>query len=251
MKARKVQGYGYRPDLGDPRDHRYSGTAAPAKDVDLRPNMPAPVWDQGQLGSCVWHGTPAVLLYALRSAAFMPSRLWGYYQTRKLEGDVKQDGGCEIRDAIKVLAKLGCPPESEWPYAISKFAKAPPAKLTKDAAPHEIKAYERIDGAADGTQLGKLLSALSEGLPIVFGTTLYESFESAAVAAGGVVPMPKKGEQVVGGHCMAIFGAKMKSRVFIVRNSWGAGWGDGGYCTVPFDYLGNPDLTTDCWVIRA
>jgi hypothetical protein len=53
--ARKIQRYGWVPDLPDARDHLYAATMAvmaalPPK-VDLRPQCP-PVYDQGQLGSC-------------------------------------------------------------------------------------------------------------------------------------------------------------------------------------------------------
>ena len=27
-----------------------------------------------------------------------------------------------------------------------------------------------------------------------------------------------------------------------MRNSWGADWGDGGYCYIPYDYLANPEF---------
>ena len=47
---------------------------------------------------------------------------------------------------------------------------------------------------------------LAAGYPFVFGFTVYESFESQAVAKTGDVPMPRPGEQVLGGHAVLAVG---------------------------------------------
>jgi hypothetical protein len=85
-------------------------------------------------------------------------------------------------------------------------------------------------------------AALAQQRPIVFGVSVYESFESGTVAASGVVPMPSPHEGMLGGHAMLAAGYDDSRRVFIVRNSWGVDWGLKGYCTMPYDYLTNPDL---------
>ena len=38
---------------------------------------------------------------------------------------------------------------------------------------------------------------------------------------------------------------------FLSQNSWGTGWGMAGYFTIPYDYLTNPNLSSDFWVVRG
>jgi C1A family cysteine protease len=41
-----------------------------------------------------------------------------------------------------------------------------------------------------------------------------------------------------------------KNQWFIVRNSWADTWGMGGYFTLPYQYLLEPNLSDDFWTIR-
>ena len=91
---------------------------------------------------------------------------------------------------------------------------------------------------------------LAQGYPFVFGFTVYESFESQPVAQTGVVPMPASGEAVLGGHAVMAVGYDDSQQRFIVRNSWGNGWGMQGYFTIPYAYLLDSHLASDFWTIR-
>jgi len=62
--------------------------------------------------------------------------------------------------------------------------------------------------------------------------------------------MPQPSEQMLGGHCVTAVGYNDARQRFIVRNSWGSGWGKGGYRTMPYAYLGDPRLASDFWTIR-
>jgi len=52
-----------------------------------------------------------------------------------------------------------------------------------------------------------------------------------------VIPMPGEYDFVVGGHSVTIVGYSLPKRQFIIKNSFGSDWGDGGYCWMPFEYF--------------
>jgi C1A family cysteine protease len=85
---------------------------------------------------------------------------------------------------------------------------------------------------------------------MVFGFTVYESFEIAEVARTGIVNMPGAGEHAVGGHAVMAVGYDDHGSRFIVRNSWSEQWGIQGYFTMPYDYLLNENLSDDFWTVR-
>jgi C1A family cysteine protease len=91
---------------------------------------------------------------------------------------------------------------------------------------------------------------LASGYPFIFGFTVYESFESEEVARTGRAPMPGGVERAIGGHAVVAVGYEEAHQRFLVRNSWGDGWGMKGYFTIPYTYLLQPDLSRDFWTIR-
>jgi C1A family cysteine protease len=60
--------------------------------------------------------------------------------------------------------------------------------------------------------------------------------------------MPRKGEVALSGHAVMAVGYDQPARRFLLRNSWGKGWGMRGYFTMPYEY---PEtLAGDFWTIR-
>jgi len=211
--------------------------------VDLRPKMP-PVYNQGNLGSCTANALCAVFAY--ESAGFQGSRLFLYYNERVLENDVPQDAGAFLSDGVKCLEKYGVCPESEWPYVISKFAIKPSAVCYTDALKHVVIKASNIPN-----NLISMKHSLSLGLPFVVGILIFESFETEAVARTGFVPMPKPHEHILGGHAVVVCGYDDVKQLFIVRNSWGVGWGVKGYFYLPYAYLTNSAYSSDLWNISV
>jgi C1A family cysteine protease len=206
------------------------------------------VYDQGQLGSCTANAIGGAIEFdrlLQKLPDFVPSRLFIYYNERVIEGTVNSDSGAQIRDGIKTVASQGVCPEPEWPYDIAKFSQKPSAKAYSDAVTDRAISYQSLV-----QDLNQMKGCLASGYPFVFGFTVYESFETAAVARTGHAPMPGSGERVIGGHAVMAVGYDDASQSFLVRNSWGTGWGLAGYFTLPYSYLIQPGLASDLWTIR-
>jgi C1A family cysteine protease len=244
---------GWRPEPASIRDFPYGKIRTASGNLDLTVDLRAVqsgIEDQKNIGSCVGNAAVGALEHLdVRGDGKWTdlSRLFVYWFARDLQGWAAQDSGCFIRDAVKVLAQRGVPPESAWPYDVRKWAKKPGVSPQRKAASHKIKDYHRIDMFPD------IFAALGEGLPVIFGMSVYDSFVSAETARSGVVPMPNpKTEAMVGGHAMLIVGCRAKTRTMLVRNSWGKDWGQAGYCEIPyamFDPVGK--YVDDLWVIRT
>lgn len=248
--------YNYKFQEEDPNDHKFhlhvaqmQATALPSQ-VDLRDSgyMP-PVLDQSCLGACTANATSNALRFCLKKNKavkdFQPSRLFIYYYSRLLEGTINEDSGAVIRDVMKAVHTYGACSENNWGYDISKFTVLPPAAVFRAAQTH-IKGFQYM---AVNQDLNSLKNALAQGFPIVFGMSVYSSFESDTVAKTGVVPMPNQNDQNLGGHAQIICGYKDDTQQFIVMNSWG-NWGDKGFCYIPYKYLLDGNLSSDFWVVR-
>lgn len=245
--------YNLKPDPEDHRDRLYMSVFTSEAELPVRVDLRAgcsEVVDQGELGSC----TANAIASGLREywekqdgTDIRLSRLWLYWKERNLEGTINEDSGAYIRDGMKVLQQMGCAREEDWPYDISKFKKTPSVKSSRNALNYSINAYHRVATLKD------LKIALADGCPVVLGIKVYESFEGGQVEATGIVPLPKRGENYLGGHAVLAAGyiddSKRKDNgVVICRNSWGINWGDMGYFYLHYSYFRSN--VTDMWTGR-
>ena len=216
--------------------------------VDLRGLM-TPVENQGQTSSCVANAVAGAWEYWVKRATRRDtdvSRLFVYYNARWRNGTQDKDSGSVIQLAMESLSKFGACAEKSWPFDKRLILKKPGGEAYKDAATNRVHDMARVP-----LELVAWKQALAEGKPIVFGCALFGSFDECC-KLGGVVPMPSPedlGRSAHGAHAMCAVGYNEAEKVFIVRNSWGAEWGDRGYCYMPYAYLMNPKFNDgDCWV---
>lgn len=250
--------YNVIPDKPDSRDFNirttasFKLTAVLPKKVDLRVYCSS-VEDQGDLGSCTGNAIVGAIEFLENKLHVLDgpndtfvdlSRLFVYYNERVLENTTSEDAGASIRDGIKSLVKWGVCTESLWPYKVQAFANKPSSACYVDAANRKISVYARVS-----QNIKAIKTTIASGYPIIFGFIVYESFESDYVARTGIVRMPSKLEQPLGGHAVLCVGYDDSSGRVLVRNSWGNLWGQGGYFTMPYAYISDPNLACDFWVV--
>jgi C1A family cysteine protease len=213
-----------------------------------------PVYDQGQLGSCTANALAGLFEFEQMKEGlkdFMPSRLFIYFNERKIEGTVGSDAGAALSDGIKALTNLGVCSETSWPYDIVKFKTLPSPSAYDEALKHQVMASRRVPVSINGFK-----TMINMGYPVAFGFTVFSYMESQQMATTGVLKMPGSDEQPIGGHAVVCVGYSdtMKSSdgkhvgYLKIRNSWGDSWGQQGYFWMPYDYV-KANLCSDAWVI--
>lgn len=248
--------YNYKNDKPDTRDIRLTDihdipTTFP-KSIDLRNSgfMPAAL-DQGQLNSCTANSSSNSLRYLIKKEKevdYQPSRLMIYYFSRLIENDLEFDSGASNRDTMKAIQQNGVCNENVWPYDISKFIVEPPSQDLIVAKLH-TKNFIYYSVNCD---LVSIKIALILGYPIIFGITVFDSYESSSVAQTGIVPFPDTSkESNLGGHSQLLISYDDDLQMMGVLNSWGNLWGDKGFCYIPYKYILDPEIgAIDLWCCK-
>jgi len=232
----------------------------PPAAADLR-EWCSDIEDQGSLGSCTAQAAAGIVEYFERKAFGKHidcSMLFLYKATRNLLR-MRGDTGAFLRATMGAMTLFGVPPEEYWPYDIERFDEEPTSFLYAFAQSYQSISYYRLDppGTRKDTLLKKVKKHIASGLPSMFGFTVYSSIAQAART--GKIPFPASGERVAGGHAVAAVGyddavvirntaagARETSGALLIRNSWGSGWGDGGYGWLPYEYV-LKGLAVDWW----
>ncbi len=257
-------GTGWLPDIPDFRDYSIESTeikemfkSGPRKTAGLPPSVDlrqycSPIEDQGNLGSCTAQAVVGLVEYFQRRTLgeyLDASRRFLYKVTRKLY-HLEGDTGAYIRGTMKALRIFGVCPEEYWAYDIGKYDDEPPPFCYAFAQAYQAAKYYRVWDSDPAALLDQLKTSLVNGLPFAFGFSVYSSIWDPAVQRTGEIPVPKPGDRLDGGHAVMSVGYDNNAGRFLIRNSWGTGWGQAGYGTLPYEYV-SKGIADDFWVLAT
>jgi hypothetical protein len=212
------------------------------------------VLDQGSLGSCVSNaGFGALRIKHKMQGVHRPklgNRLHGYWGIRAYDSNTQLDSGGKIRNFFRFVNKVGFMPEeeTEYGYDITKFRFGPTRREQMRMYDQRNRmdgkvSYYRISETGD-ERIQRIQEAIALGCPIVFGTSVAESFLNTR---GSVfIERPAKFERIAGGHALLATGYTPRGVEFV--NSWGRGWRDEGFAELSWDYMCWED-THDLWAV--
>jgi len=218
------------------------------------PKQQINILDQGQLGSCVANAFALNISYITKNTNNL-CRLLLYALCRiKDNNPLSNDAGTSIRSAGSSIFKYGTCQEEIYPYNsvnVANYKSLPPLVAFKNS--NTFKSFSYTFVSQGSNYLNNIKAVLNNyNVPIIFGFMVYESFMSESVAKTGLIHMPDlKKERMQGGHAMNIIGYDDDKKLFICANSWGVGWGDKGFCYIPYMYILNTSLASDlCFLSR-
>ncbi len=254
-----------RKDPADLRDRPYTPPPvglqdAFPSDAEICRFLPAygragMVLDQGQEGACTGFGLACVVNYLRWRKFAMPAAMESvsprmlYNFARRYDEYAGEDyDGSSCRGALKGWFNHGVCLESDWPY--NAASQQPKYGYARRANAITLGVYYRIERKS----VADVQAAIQE-----VGAVYVSAFTHAGWSALAQRRGPPRGHQdialiafdgrpsEVDGHAFALVG--FNALGFVVQNSWGKGWGAGGFAVLSYaDWLAN---SMDAWVVAT
>ncbi|WP_347350292.1 C1 family peptidase [Intrasporangium sp.] len=184
--------------------------------------------DQGACGSCVAFGSVATMEGTARYQRRMPtldsdfSEAHLYYGWGSTVG-VTCDTGWMPMPALTFATNDGICFEAEWAYTAGNTnGGSAPANWQQ----HRAKATGTVDLT---NKVDEIKAHLTTVGPVTGCFVVYTDFFSYK---SGVYKQTTGKQE--GGHCVAIVGYDDAQQAWIIKNSWGTGWGMGGYGLIAY-----------------
>jgi hypothetical protein len=208
--------------------------------IDLRESWWA-IGDQGTTGSCVgWATADGLLRWHFVKACKLPmdqSLSVRYIWMAAKETDeftsypttfIEQEG-TSLKAALDIARKFGVARDSDMPFGSGKPYSGSMQTFYASAAQLRIASYFNL-----GKNMTDWRTWLATKGPVLIRIDVDATWENATATKGNLDIY--RSNTVRGGHAVLLVGYTRDR--FIVRNSWGTGWGDKGFGYASQAYAG-------------
>jgi C1A family cysteine protease len=233
---------------------RAAAAAAPPKAKDLRETW-WKIGDQGSTGSCVGWATADALLrwHFVKSGRIKQtdtvSKRFIWMASKETDEFFSspttfiENSGTSLKAALDVARKYGAVKENVLPFSGGLYPGQPETFYAL-AAQMKLRSYFNLSLSRGGS-LDAWKRWLATSGPILTRLDVDRTWDDADANAGNLdlyQPRTKRG-----GHAVALVGYTQDR--FIVRNSWGTGWGDKGFAYASLAYA--KDAFTEAYGISV
>lgn len=209
--------------------------------IDLSIYAPE-VGNQGQTGTCtawssVYHARTITYAYrngltdkaAVTASAFSPS-----YVYNQIRYNNTCNSGTRVNEALEVLKTKGTPKLTDFAFDCDKQPGEADHRLAEE---HKIMDYKILCHQEDPNKVLSVKKSLASGNPVIFGMYSVPSFSSGSYYSDVWNRKPDDKDFERGGHAMVFVGYDddQYGGAFRLLNSWGTGWGDGGYLWIRYE----------------
>ena len=194
--------------------------------------------DQGATGSCVgWATVDSVLRWMLVKAGRLKtgeilSPRFAWMAAKETDEFINrpttfiEEDGTSLKAALDICRKYGAVLDAILPFKTGALYPNPAKTFYALAAQYKITSYFNL-----GNNLGNWRTWLATKGPILTRLEVDTTWDNAN-QTGGVLDLYQPPTR--GGHAVALVGYDTTS--FVVRNSWGTGWGDAGFAHASWSY---------------
>ena len=216
-----------------------------------------PVLSQGQQGSCAaWSTAYYNYTYCVAQRRkwsterladpkyqFSPAFLYNQLNEGK-------DAGIAVSAAFEMLAKKGCATLAEMPYNDSDISTPPDDAANTRAGRFTASETASLFSGPNDDDTEKLKTFLNDTRqPFVLVIPIFNDFPRTSVPHDTVynLTLPATAENFHGLHAITIVGYDDNKKAFLMVNSWGKNWGDGGFLWLAEDFI--QTYATDGWSV--
>jgi C1A family cysteine protease len=141
-----------------------------------------------------------------------------------------EGAGTTLKAAVDILRKYGAVPETLLPFKINTtMYTGNENTFFATAATHRVASYFNLR-----RNFANWRAWLAQHGPILVGLNVDATWDEATATKGKLDTFQP--DTVRGGHAVAVVGYTRDKR-FIIRNSWGTGWGDKGFAYANEAYI--------------